>query len=222
MPRRLSSRMDIIFYRLLRFYGVPDRIISTLQGNFQLPKPYAANEEPKEISGTLPWLYFWGATGTGKSTYAAYLLAVFLRCRSRLGDGKQAHALTNEHDTSYLPTYRPRGSAIGASPFYRYVRVSDLLYKMKADFGSSDHGGAQLFQSCVDASFLILDDLTTQPSNWELTQLDLLIDQRYGSGKQTIITSNHPLERLGEVVSERIRGRIGEIARQKRMTKGYR
>ena len=211
------------FFELLAFYGVPDRIIATLRKHLDLPDVYPTDSPPKSLPNKdKPWLYVYGPTGTGKSTHAAWLLALYLRARARLGPGHALH-LTDPGSASYSPGYAPQGSSLSARVFYHYVRVTELLRRMKSDFGSSQTDGAMLFERCLGAQFLILDDLTSEPSAWELAQLDLLIDRRYGDGSFTIITSNHPLDRLAHAIgSERIRGRIGEIAKQKRMRRNYR
>jgi len=207
------------FFRLLSSYGVPRRIINTLISNYpvSLPEPYSLNHTPSELCQN-KWIYLYGPTGTGKSTHAAYLMSVFLRARARLGEARLDIKRACDDDT-----YVARGGALQDQVCYRYVRVTELLHAMKEDFNSGSHYGQHLFNCCRRAAILVLDDLTSQLSQWELAQLDYLIDRRYGDELKTIITSNHSLERLKRVLgSERIPGRIGEVAHMKKMKRTYR
>ncbi len=212
-----KSGDDPAFFRLLPSYGVPQRVINTLISNYDLPVPYSLNNPPSELHEA-QWIYLYGTTGTGKSTYAAYLMSLFLRARARLGE-----AVVDIRKASDDDTHVSRGGALQDQVCYRYVRVTELLHAMKEDFNSDLNYGQHLFNSCRRASILVLDDLTSQLSQWELAQLDYLIDRRYGDELKTIITSNHSLERLKRVIgSERIPGRIGEVAHMKRMKRMYR
>ncbi len=205
------------FFRLLSSYGVPRRVINTLATNHTLPAPYSLNHAPSELYQD-QWIYLYGPTGTGKSTEAAYLLSMFLRARTRLGGAQLDIEKARDDDTHVA-----RGGALHDEVCYRYVRVTELLHAMKEDFSSNLRHGEHLFNCCQRATILVLDDLTSQLSQWELTQLDYLIDRRYGDELKTIITSNHSLERLKRVLgSERIPGRIGEMSHMKRMKRTYR
>lgn len=205
------------FFRLLPAYGVPRRVVRTLISNHTLPDPYPLAQPPDKLYGD-KWIYLYGPTGTGKSTDAAYLMSLFLRARARLGEAKLDIRKIEEDDTHVA-----RGGTLQDQVCYRYVRVTELLHAMKADFDSGSHYGQRLFNCCRRAALLVLDDLTSQLSQWELAQLDYLIDRRYGDELKTIITSNHSLERLKRVLgSERIPGRIGEVAHMKRMKRTYR
>ncbi|KKL54319.1 hypothetical protein LCGC14_2266550, partial [marine sediment metagenome] len=75
------------FFQLLGSYGVPRRMINTLISSYDLPIPYSLNQAPSELCQN-KWIYLYGPTGTGKSTYAAYLMSIFLRARARLGEAK--------------------------------------------------------------------------------------------------------------------------------------
>ena len=208
---------DSEFFKLLASYGVPLRVIRTLVSEYDLPTPYPLNDRPVELCES-KWIYLFGPTGTGKSTYAAYLMGLFVRARSRLGEAR--YDLEKARDNE---NHIARGGALLDNPCYRYVRVTELLHAMKSDFSSDANTGQLLFNACCRAKLLILDDLTSAPSAWELGQLDYLIDRRYGDELKTIITSNHSLERLKRVLgSERIPGRIGEVSHMKRMKRTYR
>lgn len=211
---------DSAFFMLLASYGVPRRVIRTLCSEYSLPTAYplaAKDLTAPELCGD-KWIYLFGATGTGKSTYAAYLMGLFLRARSRLGEARLDIEKTRDNDNHVA-----RGGALLDQVCYRYVRVTELLHAMKGDFSSNMNTGQLLFDACCRAKILILDDLTSAPSAWELGQLDYLIDRRYGDELKTIITSNHSLERLKRVLgSERIPGRIGEVSHMKRMKRTYR
>jgi DNA replication protein DnaC len=143
---------------------------------------------------------------------------MFLRARARLGEAQLDIRKARDDDAHIA-----RGGTLRDQVCYRYVRVTELLHAMKEDFNSDLNYGQHLFNCCRRASILVLDDLTSQLSQWELAQLDYLIDRRYGDELKTIITSNHSLERLKRVLgSERIPGRIGEVAHMKRMKRTYR
>lgn len=191
----MSAEKHAGIYTELQEYGVPYKIVKTISKHYE-PQDLKWNDQPKELPSERdkPWIYLHGPPGTGKSTYSAYLMSLYLLTRC-----------------SELPA-----SSNSKAPFY--IRTSRLLQKMKSDFDSKQREGAELFERCLESRFLVLDDLTNTPSTWELSQLDLLIDTRYGDLSWTVITSNHSLAQLKNELSERITSRINEISELQAIT----
>ena len=107
------------FFQLLGSYGVPRRVINTLISEYpvSLPEPYSLNQPPPELYYS-KWIYLYGSTGTGKSTYAAYLLSVFLRARSRLGEAKLDIRKADDDDAHVA-----RGGALQDPVCYRFIAI---------------------------------------------------------------------------------------------------
>lgn len=212
------------FYDLLSLYGVPESVIRTLRKHHPIPDAYPWGKPPAEIASILPqeeaeWLFLFGPPGTGKSTRAAYAMACYLRSHGRLGTPTYVFQALRDD-----PTY-PLTTGFTYPHCWLWVEVSDLLGMMKEDFnsrsGSSDRKGAELYNRALEAEYLVLDDLTRQPSDWELSQLDRLINRRYADLLPTVITSNFDTQVMATEVSERISRRIAERSRMYEMSEKW-
>lgn len=100
-------------------------------------------------------------------------------------------------------------SFIGNELSVIYYQVEELLDMLRhtydKDEGSSFDGKMNELKEC---DLLVLDDFGTQKNtDWVLSKLDTIIDNRYVNEKSTIITSNLSLKAIGDV-SERIASRL--------------
>lgn len=209
------------YFELLKFFGVPQRVVKSLRRHYhgELPKAFPADMVPAGLPTELyqlfneddNWVFLFGPPGSGKSTRAAFLLACYLRMLHALGNGKRI-LKRMETEPTFLPPCTQR---------CLYVRVTKLFQVMKKDFAGGSSEGQELYKRAEGAELLVLDDLTSAPSPWELSQLDILIDQRYAEQRRTIITSNHTLGELSNLMSERISRRIEEASSKHELEKVY-
>lgn len=86
----------------------------------------------------------------------------------------------------------------------RMVSVNKLIQRIKDSF--NDNGGdseAAVKRDIKAADLLILDDLGAEyKSDWSTTLVYELVDERYRSRKPTIITTNLPLDKLREHLTD--------------------
>lgn len=138
-----------------------------------------------------PSMYIYGPTGTGKTVTAAFLAVDWYR--GLWMDG-----------------------ASGDKTF-KFLSAPDLLLQIKATFGRPGVSEYSVLRGYMEVDLLVLDDLGTghtAESNWALGILYVLINYRYEHLKQTIITSNVPLEELADVFGdERITSRIERMCK---------
>lgn len=97
----------------------------------------------------------------------------------------------------------------------RMVGVPELLLKIQASFGErATKTSDEILDAYSDASTLVLDDLGAErTTEWALQTLYVLINRRWESEKQTIITSNLSLDELTSRLSDRIASRIAGMCR---------
>jgi DNA replication protein DnaC len=131
--------------------------------------------------------YFEGPVGTGKTMLAIH--SVMSICRERY--------LNNE----------PR-------PNFLFVNVSDLFSEIKATYDkNSETTEREVIEKYTNVEILILDDLgIDQATDWAARTLYIIINRLYENLKTVFITSNIPLEKLGEMFPDnRIVRRIDSI-----------
>lgn len=76
--------------------------------------------------------------------------------------------------------------------------VPSLLEDLKATFDGNSHL-EELMENLAAADMLILDDLGTEyPTEWAVSRLYLIINQRYNAGKPVIVTSNFTLSDVAD------------------------
>lgn len=96
----------------------------------------------------------------------------------------------------------------------RFVKVPKLLLSLKANFDGQGYENEQIIQRLANTPILILDDLGAEKATeWVAETLYILIDERYGNMKPTVITSNFSLSELAERLGDRIVSRIMEMCR---------
>jgi DNA replication protein DnaC len=103
-----------------------------------------------------------------------------------------------------------------------YVEVSELLDRLRRSYSSSEAFDNSLdvrWNSLLELDVLLLDDIGAERHrqgeqvDWATEKLWQLIGYRHREGRRTILTSNHDLVDLAEVLGHtRIPSRIGERA----------
>src|SRR5947209_3127324 len=87
-----------------------------------------------------------------------------------------------------------------------FIVVPDLLDHLRATFSpSSETTFDDLFESVRRAPLLILDDLGTQTTtSWATEKLFQILNDRYMTKLPTVITTNVPLDELGDRLASRM------------------
>ena len=87
-----------------------------------------------------------------------------------------------------------------------FIVVPDLLDHLRSTFSpNSETQFDELFESVRTASLLILDDLGTQTTTpWAAEKLFQILNSRYMMRLPTVITTNVPLEDLGDRLASRM------------------
>ncbi|HQM80522.1 MAG TPA: ATP-binding protein [Syntrophorhabdaceae bacterium] len=126
-------------------------------------------------------LYLFGDVGRGKT----HLIAAMLREFVRLG----------YHEFLFVSSVKLLNDLAGAA--FRH--------------DERDGDESEIINRCLNAGILVLDDLGKGGfSNWAITKLFLIIDQRYSAERPTIVTSNFDLEGIQDRLGEPIASRLAE------------
>lgn len=87
--------------------------------------------------------------------------------------------------------------------------IMDLIQAMNDKSGPS---AAEMVNRLCNVPFLILDDLGTQQgTDYTFNVLYVIVNERYGFGRTTIVTSNFDITQLSNNFSEAIAGRLYEM-----------
>ena len=91
-----------------------------------------------------------------------------------------------------------------------FVTVPDLLLEIREAFGDkSDKSEADIVKKYATVDYLVLDDLGAEKTTeWSITTLYTIIDQRYRQELPTIVTTNLTIDEIGTQISERIASRL--------------
>jgi len=96
----------------------------------------------------------------------------------------------------------------------KFVKIPKLLFSFKANYNGQGHENEQIIERLSKVPLLILDDLGAEKaSEWVAETLYILIDERYGNMKPTVLTSNYSPSELAERLGDRIVSRIIEMCR---------
>lgn len=140
-------------------------------------------------------LYLHGKTGSGKTLYASALLLEIDR-RSYV----------------YPDISKKESKFIGSLYLLEEIRNSFSAKKEEAEDVRKTTKEILDYYSFVD--YLILDDLGSErPTEWALSILQMILNNRYEEILPTIITSNFDLDTLSELLDDRIASRIYEMCR---------
>jgi DNA replication protein DnaC len=88
----------------------------------------------------------------------------------------------------------------------------EFFLELKESFDQNYSSENQILSKYASFKFLVLDDVGAEKiSDWSRQMFYALIDRRYRSLRQTIITSNLSLEQLSKTIDDRIASRIVEM-----------
>lgn len=137
-------------------------------------------------------LYITGKTGSGKTHLSVALM------RERIRKKK----VNINFDVGYISTTKTK-----------WIPAIDLLLDIKEVFsGNQKVSEREIISRYSDYEPLYIDDLGSEKTTeWTLQTLYAIIDERYRSFSQTIITSNLPLAKLEGKLGDRIASRIAEM-----------
>lgn len=98
----------------------------------------------------------------------------------------------------------------------RFVSVPRLLLEIRSTFnrGGTYFGDteAEIIERCAEEPLLVLDDLGSEKgSEWSISTLFLIIDQRYQSLKPTIVTTNLSPDLMEKELGARIASRLASM-----------
>lgn len=131
--------------------------------------------------------YIWGKAGTGKTTQAAQM---YLQAAKKF----------------YLEALP--GKCL-------FATVYDYFEDLKSCMNFDHIDESAVRAKYTTAEFLVLDDLGAEKvTEWGLSQLQILINERYEGLLTTVITSNVSLDKLAEVLGDdRIPSRIKRMCK---------
>ena len=97
----------------------------------------------------------------------------------------------------------------------RFIKMPKLLLELRSNFNTSESWqNEKIIEKLAKIELLIIDDLGAEKmSDWVAETIYLLIDERYGNMRPTIITSNFDLEELEQRVGDRVCSRITAMCR---------
>jgi DNA replication protein DnaC len=103
----------------------------------------------------------------------------------------------------------------GSVPYARFVSVTRFLRQLRSTWlRTSTESEDQMIDRLAGVSMLVLDDLGVEcQSDHVRGTIYTIVDERYGSGKQTIVTSNLSLRELAEQLHDRMSSRITEMVK---------
>lgn len=138
-------------------------------------------------------------TGTGKTTVATNLL--------------------NEYVLARIIEHASGKRRIEVQPAY-FLRASEFQNTFNSQFRGNDEMKIEatekyyrLKKLMMETELLVIDDISLRNSTEALTnELYEILDERSIEEKSTIFTSNQPIEKVGEMLSEQIASRISGMS----------
>lgn len=95
----------------------------------------------------------------------------------------------------------------------RYITQAAMGREFRATYQrNTEISEAQLFDQYAQVPVLLLDELAAASTEGTDRVLFELLDTRYGDGRPTVIATNHPRNRLEDVLGERLFDRLREAA----------
>lgn len=91
-----------------------------------------------------------------------------------------------------------------------FITVPDLLLLIRQAFNNdNDFTEADVVNKFAKVKYLLLDDLGAEKTTeWSITTLYTIIDQRYRNMRPTIVTTNLTIDQIGSQISDRIASRL--------------
>lgn len=176
---------------LLELIGVGKRHLQCSFDNFQ------GADKTKEICRKIvnEWcdLVLYGTAGCGKTHMATAIFRELVRKR----------VIIVEHNYHDEPTWKKNGLVITAP---------DLLLQIRQVFnGNSKKTEADIVHQYSQVEYLLLDDLGAEKtSEWSISTLYTIIDERYREVRPTIVTTNLTLDEIAKQISPRIASRLSQ------------
>ena len=199
-----ALRLEIVKTRrneLENCMGIPPRYrgkdLSTLNG-FEREKIQALGAVSLDGS-----VFLSGSPGVGKTHFAVGLAWEWLKAKMWIDIRQDGYPVV------YGFNYRTGDPE--CVPIFR--SASDLYDELKSTFsGTTASTTNGVMGDYTKAVCLILDDVgAEQITDWKRSILYTLIDRRYRSMRQTIITSNLSLDEIAQKIDDRIASRLVEM-----------
>lgn len=141
----------------------------------------------------------------------------FLHGKSLFVFGKPGRGKTHFAVSLLREKIRPNYDYVARFNLARFVAVPMLLTRLRAaairePFAENDsESELDIITRYSNVHCLVLDDLGAEkPTDFAKQVLTLIVDQRYGAERQTLVTSNLSLELLSEKLGDRIASRLVE------------
>lgn len=98
---------------------------------------------------------------------------------------------------------------------FLFVNTYDFFEQLKAAYDDPHMDSQAVLAQFSSAAYLVMDDLaSTKFTDWSLSQLQIIINNRYEELLPTVFTSNFSLEELSDVVGgDRIPSRIQRMCK---------
>ena len=164
---------------MLKKYGVPERFLDCSFDNF-LGKPQLVNFF-QELSNEKPFptTTMMGKPGCGKTHLAVALLRKF--------------QIDNRLETRSV----------------EFIPATELLLILRRSFNSNENTEFDIIKKYSELDLLILDDLGSEKiSDWSISTLFLILNNRYNNMKPTIITTNFNTNEIEKQFGARISSRL--------------
>lgn len=133
------------------------------------------------------------------------------------GTGKTSVATTliNEYTIARIKEHASGKQRIEVQPAY-FLRASEFQNTHKAKYSGDDAArfeATEKFNSLkklmIEVELLVIDDISLRNSTESLTdEFYEVLDERNIEGRAVILTSNQPIQKVGEMLSEQIASRI--------------
>lgn len=180
---------------ILKLIKVPKKMIFAYQEHANKLKLNVKNETG---------FYFYGPTGTGKTTLAIYAMMEMLKPEIMPIEFYQS--ITDPTSEMFDSNYKPSFDACFIS----------LPYMFSQNIKEQD----KQMKQAIETGIVILDDLGGEATTeWVYQRLYTIISERYNHERKTIITSNLSLDQLDEKLNDpRLVSRIVEMCRAVKVT----
>ena len=140
-------------------------------------------KEPHDV------LYITGPTGTGKTHLAWGLIRQYIA---------HTHGVFRRPDKI---------------PACKGWTVTELGNEIKTEWNAREIEGPSTLDKACRTTLLLLDDVGAErQTDWNLEQMDLVVNSRYNNLLPTIVTTNVPPKGLAERLGDRVASRVAENA----------
>jgi DNA replication protein DnaC len=171
---------NLITTKLTKF-NVPKRFLNCSFENFKGNEKVVSVLKNLSLLKPFPDLILSGNVGCGKTHLSVALLREFIIA---------GHA--NEKKVKFIP-------------------VIELLLELRRSFDSQQENEFDIIKRYSQLDLLLLDDLGSEKiSDWTISSLYVLLNNRYNCCRPTIITTNLISEQIEQTIGSRIASRLAE------------